>query len=232
MIQAAILAGGLGTRMRPFTETIPKPMLPVLNRPFLEHQIQLLEQNGIRNFLLLAGYLGRAIEEHFGARWGNSAKIAYSYEEQPMGTGGALKLASGKLEDEFLLVNGDTLLDIDYPQFVNQFRASGKQALIAAYRNASGQVPSNLEIARDGGVRSYTKRQSNGMYIDAGVIALRKSVLGLIPEGRPSSLEEEVFPELIAQGELSACPTETAFFDMGTPAGLKRLESHLAVQAR
>jgi mannose-1-phosphate guanylyltransferase len=230
MIQAAILAGGLGTRMRPFTETLPKPMLPVLNRPFLEHQIELLERIGIHNFLLLVGYLGHAIEAHFGSRWGDSAHIAYSYEEHPMGTGGALKLASDKLDDDFLLINGDTLLDIDYPSFIEQFRASGKQALIAAYLNGSGHVPSNLEIAADSSVRSYTKCQNNGSYIDAGVIALRKSVLTLIPEGRPSSLEEEVFPELIATGELRAWPTETAFFDMGTPAGLKRLELHLGMQ--
>lgn len=230
MIQAAILAGGLGTRMRPFTETVPKPMLPVLGRPFLEHQIELLERSGIHNVLLLAGYLGKAIETHFGSLWRNSAHISYSYEDQPMGTGGALKLAAAKLEDDFLLVNGDTLLDIDYSAFVRDFRTVGKMGQIAAYLNSAQQVPSNLDIDRDGRVASYTKRQTSGQYVDAGVIALRKSVLALIPEGRPSSLEEEAFPKLIASGELHAWPTQTAFFDMGTPDGLKTLENHLTLK--
>lgn len=227
MIQAAILAGGLGTRMRPFTETVPKPMLPVLGRPFLEHQIDLLERNGIYKFLILAGYLGGVIESHFGSLWHKSIEMTYSYEDKPMGTGGALKIAGAKLEDDFLLLNGDTLLDIDYLAFVREFRATGKAGLIAAYLNTSQQVPSNLEIAGNGSVLSYTKRHTNGHHVDAGVIALRKSVLDIIPAGRPSSLEEEVFPNLIASGELNAWPTQTAFFDMGTPAGLKRLEAHL-----
>jgi NDP-sugar pyrophosphorylase family protein len=231
MIQAVILAGGLGTRMRPYTETVPKPMLPVLGRPFLEHQIELLARNGIQKVLLLVGYLGNAIERHFGAQWNHSSKLAYSYEDKPMGTGGALKIAMDKLENDFLLLNGDTLLDIDYAAFVERFRSSGKTALIAAYLNAAGQVPSNLDIV-DGTVASYTKRQTNGRYVDAGVVALRKSALDLIPAGQPSSLEEEVFPKLIASGELTAWPTATAFFDMGTPSGLKTLEAHLEMQPR
>lgn len=149
-----------------------------------------------------------------------------------MGTGGALKIAAAKLEDDFLLLNGDTLLDIDYTAFVKQFRASGKTALIAAYRNKSERVASNLGIANEGNVVSYTKRRTNGEYVDAGVIALHKDCLDFIPSGRSSSLEEEVFPKLIASAELGAWTTETSFFDMGTPSGLKALEAHLEMQPR
>lgn len=218
--------------MRPYTETVPKPMLPVLGRPFLEHQLELLERNGIDKILLLVGYLGDAIERHFGERWDLSTKLAYSYEDKPMGTGGALKIAADKLENDFLVLNGDTLLDIDYAAFVERFRSSGKTALVAAYLNTSGQVPSNLDISDEGTVASYTKRRTNGRYVDAGVIALRRSALDLIPAGQPSSLEEEAFPKLIASAELVAWPTATAFFDMGTPSGLKTLEAHLEMQPR
>src|SRR5579884_979643 len=128
MIQAVILAGGLGTRMRPHTETIPKAMLLVRGRPFIEHQIELLSVAGFRRFLLLVGWLGEQIEEQLGdgARFG--VEIRYSYEPTPLGTGGALRNAADMLEPQFLLVNGDTLLAIDYPGLVR--RAQSLPAMV------------------------------------------------------------------------------------------------------
>src|SRR5581483_1322783 len=126
-------------RMRPHTERVPKPMLPVLGRPFIEHQIELLRASGVRRFLLLVGYLGEQIEAHLGdgARYG--VTIEYSYEPTPLGTGGALKNAADKLEDDFLLINGDTLLELDYKALLSRFRESGRMVTIAATRNAPGQ---------------------------------------------------------------------------------------------
>lgn len=213
--------------MRPFTETIPKPMLPVLNRPFLEHQIHLLRENGLRKFLLLVGYLGDRIEDHFGTGAEFGVEILYSYEGTPLGTGGALKQAVPLLEETFLVVNGDTLLDIDYRTFISDFEASGKMAMLAAYRNVKQEIPSNLKMAEDGVIIEYGKRQPTGDYIDAGVLALRKTVLDFIPSSGKCSLEEEIFPKLIDKGELKGWPTAVAFFDMGTPAGLAALEAHL-----
>src|SRR5450432_2485472 len=102
-MQAVILAGGLGTRLWPLTKTVPKPMVPVAGAPYLEHQLRLLEKQGIRDILLLTGYLGEQIEEHFGDGSRLGLRIAYSREETPVGTGGALRLAQGLLADSFLL---------------------------------------------------------------------------------------------------------------------------------
>lgn len=227
MIQAAILAGGLGTRMRPRTETVPKPLLPVLGRPFLEYQIELLRSQGIDRILVLAGHLGELIRTHFGDGSSRGVSISYSFEPPGLlGTGGALKYAEGALEDDFLLLNGDTLLEIDYAGFTRKFRARGKYALLTAAR-CDGQAHGNLLIDAQGAVLDYSKRHPHGEHVDAGVAAFSRRVLDLIPPSRACSMEEEVYPQLIERGEVTALPVDTTFFDMGTPAGLAALEAHL-----
>lgn len=227
LIQAVILAGGLGTRMRPLTYRVPKPMLPVLQRPFLEHQIELLATNGITRFLLLVSYLGKSIEDRFG-KGVSGLEIAYSYEESPLGTGGALKNAEPLLDDDFLVINGDTLLDIDYAALAGRFRSLAAMAMIVAHRNRRKNVASNLAIDAADVVQEYEKRRPAGDYVDAGVIALRKPVLKMIPGAQKCSFEQEVFPKLISKRQMLAWPTEQPFFDIGTPEGLESLETHLS----
>jgi NDP-sugar pyrophosphorylase family protein len=234
--QAVILAGGLGTRMRPITETIPKPMIAVAGKPFLQWQLELLRKGGIESALLLVAYLGEQIEEYFGDGEKFGGHFAYSYEPSPLGTGGALKNAEAKLGDWFVLVNGDTYLAIDYEKVAQDFVAANCAAMIVAYQKpsfatieipASG-LPGNLGVSEDGIVTTYRKREPDGLnHIDAGVIALRKEVLASLPPGQRCSLEEEIYPQLIARGEMRAWVTREAFYDMGSPAGLAALEAKL-----
>jgi NDP-sugar pyrophosphorylase family protein len=227
-LQAAILAGGLGTRMRPLTEAIPKPMLPVKGKPFLQYQLELLRSFDIRRIVLLVAYLGEQIEMHFGDGSSMELEIVYSYESAPLGTGGALKNAEAVLDDKFLVLNGDTYLAIDYAALAKAFSESRALAMIVAYENIDERVPSNLAVSADGRVRAYRKRDSQGMtHVDAGVIALRREVLAEIPAGRKCSLEEEIFPSLIARGEMRAWATRQPFYDMGSPQGLAALASRL-----
>ncbi len=213
--------------MRPLTETVPKPMLHVCGRPFLDYQIELLKANGIRRFVLLVGYLGEVIEEYLGKSITDGTEIAYSYEAHPLGTGGALKHAAQLLEEEFLVVNGDTLLDIDYAALVAQFRQSRTVAMVAACPTLNAQVPGNLVLDSAGIVLEYSKQQAAGDHVDAGVLALKKSALALIPELRACSLEQEVFPKLIEARQMCTWRTEKTFYDMGTPNGFAALEKHL-----
>lgn len=227
--QAVILAGGLGTRMRPVTETIPKPMIPVCGRPFLEHQLELLRRNGINRVLLLVSYLGEQIEQYF--RHGDSMKmqIDYSYESSPLGTGGALKNASAKLEGKFLLLNGDTFLDVDYAAVVADFREHKPEALIVARKSPDMPVPNNLAVSSDGRVTAYQKRNPENMTCtDAGAIVLSRKVLDDIAPGQVCSLEEQIFPKLIQRGMMRVWVTPEPFFDMGSPAGLQALSEKLA----
>lgn len=234
--QAVILAGGLGTRMRPITEKVPKPMIPAAGKPFLLHQLELLRDSGIRDVLLLVSYLGEQIEDYFGDGSQLGCRISYSYEPSPLGTGGALKQATAQLQDSFVLLNGDTFLSIDYHRLLVRFAAMDCMALIVAYGKPAGKepkvpadtVPNNLGVSNDGRVLAYCKDDASGLtHIDAGVVALRKQIIYWLPEGRRCSLEEELFPRLISQGQMQAWVTSAPFYDMGTPAGLAALEEKL-----
>jgi NDP-sugar pyrophosphorylase family protein len=234
--QAVILAGGLGTRMRPITETIPKPMIPVLGKPFLEQQLEVLHSFGFRRALLLVAYLGEKIEQYFGDGSARRWELSYSYEPSPLGTGGALKNAEAKLEDEFVVLNGDTFLMIDYVAARRAFRETNADAFVVAYEKPGSAVahalanrlPNNLAVAPDGRVTAYRKHDPKGLtHIDAGVLFLRKKVLKELPPARPCSLEQEVFPRLIEEGRMQAWITSEPFYDMGSPEGLRALEARL-----
>ena len=236
-VQAVILAGGLGTRMRPVTETIPKPMISVAGKPFLQHQLELLRSSGVDRSLLLVAYLGEKIEEYFGDGGKFQTNISYSYEPTPLGTGGALKYAEQKLQNIFVLLNGDTFLPVDYSAVVLKFTTLRCKALIVAYKKPMGtlsalpadHVPNNLLVARDGKVEAYRKHDPEGLtHIDAGAIVLSKEILKMLHPGRKCSLEEEIFPLLISAGEMYAWETSEPFYDMGSPAGLAALEEKLA----
>ena len=234
--QAVILAGGLGTRMRPITETIPKPMIAVAGMPFLQHQLELISAARIARALLLVGYLGEQIQQCFGDGTQLGIRTSYSFESYPLGTGGALKNAESQLQEHFILVNGDTYLAIDYGALLREFAEVNCAALIVAYKkpqNASQHVPANqvsnnLAVGADGVVTAYQKRNPEGMnHIDAGVIVLKKEILTRLPAHRACSLEEETYPRLIAEREMRAWVTSEPFYDMGSPAGLAALEEKL-----
>lgn len=222
--------------MRPWTETIPKPMLLVAGKPFLEHQLQLLSRHGLRRILLLVAYLGEQIEEYFGDGSRFGCEIRYSYEQKLMGTGGALKLAQRHLKDEFLVFNGDTYLNLCYAQLAKDFRNDGVEALVVAYRGRAGepQVPAdtvapNLGVDGSRKVWAYRKKRPDGLtHVDAGVVALRKTILERVPEETFCSLEENIYPGLILEGQLRAWITQEPFIDMGTPEGLSALTQRLS----
>src|SRR5450755_506174 len=123
-MQAVILAGGLGTRLWPVTQAVPKPMVPVAGRPYLEYQLRLLGEQSIRDIVLLTGYLGEQIEEYFGDGSRLGLSLRYSCEPAPMGTGGALRDGSSLLDDVFLVIYGDSYLPIDYAAVYRQLEGS------------------------------------------------------------------------------------------------------------
>ncbi|HWR51309.1 MAG TPA: nucleotidyltransferase family protein [Bryobacteraceae bacterium] len=226
-MQAVILAGGLGTRLLPLTESVPKPMVPVAGRPYLEHQIELLRQQGIDDVLLLTGYLGEQIQRHFADGWKHGVRIRYSREREPLGTGGALLLAMPLLQDSFLVLNGDSYLPADYKRITALLQDAPMG--LAVYDNRLGDtgVANNIGLDGDGRVALYRKGAgAAATHVDAGAVAMRRDALAHAPAGR-FSLESDLFPLLIARRELAAWPSPERFYDMGTPAGLVALESYL-----
>src|ERR1700747_2390153 len=232
-MQAVILAGGGGgRRVRLIKEPIPKPMIAVAGKPFLQHQLELLSEAGIERALLLVAYLGEQIQEYFGDGAKFGCKVSYSFEASPLGTGGALKNAEQQLQDRFVLVNGDTYLAIDYRALVKQFAEANCSALIVAYEKPAAIaqeipasiLPNNLDVSSDGMVGAYRKRNPEGLsHIDAGVIVLKKKILAGLRAGQKCWVEEEIYPSLSERGERRAWVTREPFYDMGSAAGLAAL---------
>jgi NDP-sugar pyrophosphorylase family protein len=231
-MQAVILAGGLGTRLWPLTKEMPKPMAPVAGAPYLEHQLRLLAKQSITDVVLLTGYLGSQIEEHFGDGSHLGIRISYSREPQPLGTGGALREARHLLADLFVLIYGDSYLPIQYAQVAGHLAASQATGVMVVYRDPAGEtsVPGNVSLDESSLVSRYDKTAEADpelQYIEAGVLAFRCGVLDLIPPHDPVSLEQKVFPLLIERRQFLGMPTSQRFYDIGTPERLKAIEEFL-----
>jgi mannose-1-phosphate guanylyltransferase len=230
-MQAVILSGGLGTRLWPLTKDVPKPMVPVAGVPYLEHQLRRLEEQSIRDIVLLTGYLGEQIEEYFGDGSRMKLSIQYSREDTPLGTGGALREARALLADRFLIIYGDSYLPIDYAAVLQQLENSPAQGLLVVYdnRQEDTSVKNNVNLDAEGYVLQYEKDSAQPMsYVEAGVLAFRKPAVDLIASQGMVSLEKEIFPKLIAGRSLIAHVTRQRFYDIGTPERLQAIERLLA----
>ncbi|HKS22623.1 MAG TPA: sugar phosphate nucleotidyltransferase [Thermoanaerobaculia bacterium] len=210
-IRVAILAGGLGTRLGALAAGLPKPMIDVGGRPYLERVVESFARCGLCNIVLLTGYRSEIIEEHFGdgARFG--VKIRYSRETEPIGTGGAVRAARALLGERFLLTYGDVLRRFDYDRFV---REHAEPCLAVYPRRTVG----NAEIEGDRVVRF--DKSADLPYIDAGFCVMPAEVIEWLPER--GSFEEIVFPRLIAVRRLACEVVDLNFCDIGTPEELAR----------
>jgi NDP-sugar pyrophosphorylase family protein len=221
-MQAVILAGGLGTRLRPLTESVPKPMVLVQGKPFLEYEIELLKKASINDFVFCVGYKATSIEDHFGNGKRFGVNISYSLDgEKPLGPAGALKNAEALLEDMFLVTYGDGYLMMDYAQARDFFVKSKKIGMMVVYENHNKYGRSDLAI-KDGYVVKYDKRNQTAdmVWINFGVSYLKKESLDFIPAGKFFG-EEEFYNQLISREQLSAYETKGRFYDIGTPEALE-----------
>ena len=224
----AILAGGLATRLRPRTETIPKALISVAGQPFLAHQLRLLRTAGIRKVILCVGYLGDMIEAEFGDGSSFEVELSYSYDGPTLlGTGGALKRALPLLGDRFLVLYGDSYLPIDYAAPARAFAASGKLALMTVFRNENRWDPSNVWF-EGGEIKSYDKRKRTPemKHIDYGLGVLSPKALSAWPNDRSFDLAE-VYGELIARKELAGYEVDQRFYEIGSPQGIEELDALL-----
>jgi MurNAc alpha-1-phosphate uridylyltransferase len=232
-VQTVILSGGLATRLRPLTETLPKAMIPVAGRPFIDHQLQLLNRNGIKDVVLCLGYLGEQIEAFVGDGSAWKVRVRYTWEkEQLLGTGGALKLAEPLLDEEFFLTYGDSYLPIDYVEVAEAFSRVSNLGMMVVYKNEDRFERSNVVLDGDL-VCNYDKqeRTPDMVYIDYGLTALKKEAVKLIPSGTVSALDS-LIRSLVEAKQLAAYITTTRFFEIGSWQGIRDLEKFLTTKTR
>jgi mannose-1-phosphate guanylyltransferase len=221
--KALILAGGKGTRMRPFTYEMPKPMIPVKGKPLVQHIIELCRKYEVRQILLSTGYMGDKIKEHFGDGSNLGVEITYIEEKKEMGTAGPLNLARDMLRDApFLMFNGDVLSDIDLHDFI---RFHTERRGLATIALTQVEDPSAFGVARLQGERILEfvekPKHEESKLINAGVYMLESQVLDYVPRGK-SMLEKDVFPKLAAEGNLYGYHFIGQWFDTGTPEAYER----------
>lgn len=221
-MQAVILSGGEGRRLRPLTSTVPKPSVPLVNRPMILYMIEWLAQHGVTNIVMSCGFMAiglRAALEEFSPI---GVHIHYFEEPAPLGTAGAVKHAEGVLEDRFLVLNGDVLCEFDLAQEVEQHIGTGARATLAltpvedpaqyglVLANEHGEVEAFLEKDQQGGELPAKPR------INAGCYVLERDVMDLVPAGQNKSFEHDVFPKLVGDG-LYAFDADGYWLDVGTP---------------
>lgn len=224
-MQVVILAGGLGTRLRPLTENLPKPMIPIQGRPFLEYELALLRTHRLTDVIICTGYRGEDIRGHFGDGSRFGLRIRYGDDgSTPLGTAGPLRPAAALLADWFFLTYGDAYLRLDYAAMARAFLGSGHPAMMAAWPN-SGHEKSNVHV-QDGLVTVYDKAwQGEPLpYLNFGVSILKREVVEMIPEGRPYS-QEELYERLIAVRSLAAFEVADRPYEVGSFQGKADFEA-------
>jgi mannose-1-phosphate guanylyltransferase len=219
-MQALVLAGGEGTRLRPLTHTVPKPVMPLAGRPFLTFMLDWLREHDVDDVLLSCGFLAHQVEDVLGDEHGGM-RLRYVHEDEPLGTAGPVRLAAdeGLLQDRLFILNGDVLTDMDLTAqlaFHEEKNARATLALIAVEDTASyGVVPTD----EDGAVEEFLEKAPGPAptnRINAGAYVIEREVVERIPPGRAVSFEREIFPALVGNG-LYGFMAEGYWIDIGTP---------------
>lgn len=205
--------------MRQVVADRPKPLAPVNGTPFLELLLNSLVHKGIREFVLLTGYKGEMIEDHFAAFGKSGVSVRYSPEETPLGTGGAVRHAARFATDPTLLVNGDTFFDADLASLFRFHRDSGADATLSLHRVEDISRYGSVLVDSHGVIDRFCEKDeamAGPGLINAGVSLLSYDFIASLPSGQ-FSMERDIFPSLVRTGRLRGMPQEGAFFDIGTP---------------
>jgi NDP-sugar pyrophosphorylase family protein len=232
-IPVALLAGGLATRLRPVTQTLPKALVPVAGRPFIDHQLDLLHRHGVRKIVLCLGHLGEMVQEHLGDGASRGLKLTYCFDgPRLLGTGGALRRALPMLGEVFWVMYGDSYMDIDYRAILAAFDAAPPPTvgLMTVLENHGRWDKSNV-IFRDHQLVRYDKKNSTPemTFIDYGVALLRRDAALRIPENEPFDLAE-LYTRLVDESLMIGYQVSNRFYEIGTPQSWAETDEYLRRQ--
>ena len=225
-MKAFVLAGGLGTRLKPRFGELPKPLAPLGGRPFLARQLEWLRAHGIVRAVILAGYGADQVREALGDGGPFGMRLEYSVEPEPLGTGGALKLAESFVDGPALVVNGDTLPECDPWALERDRWEHGAMGSIALFEVEDASARGRVECDETGRVVRFDEkdpRHKGSAWVNGGLYAFAPALWRRLPAGA-SSLERDVLPRLVVPGRLRGYLSPGTFYDIGTPAEWERAE--------
>jgi mannose-1-phosphate guanylyltransferase len=215
-----ILVGGEGTRLRPLTSTVPKPVVPLVDRPFIAYMLEWLARHGVDDVVMSCGFLATAVRNVLGDGSQYGLRLRFMEEPEPRGTAGALKYAEDFLDERFLMLNGDVLTDLDLTAQIAQHDATGAVGTLALVPVADPTAYGLVRLNDDHSVKEFVEKPSadeiDTKLISAGAYVLERAVLDLIDPDRNVSIEREVWPQLVGEG-LFGYAAEAYWLDIGTP---------------
>jgi len=221
-VQAIVLVGGEGTRLRPLTFGTPKPMVPIMNVPFLARTLERLYDVGIRDVILPAGYMPQAITEYFGDGSRLGMNITYVIEDEPLGTAGAIKNVEQHITGPFFVMNGDVLTSLDLQAMIDYHTQKGGLGVLHLIKVEDPSAFGCVVHDENGRISQFVEKPPKGTEptneVNAGTYLLEPGVLNMIPPGRNVSIERETFPKILAEGNaLYAYTTSDYWIDVGRP---------------
>ncbi|HEV2769536.1 MAG TPA: NDP-sugar synthase [Solirubrobacteraceae bacterium] len=220
-MQAVILVGGEGTRLRPLTSTVPKPVVPLVDRPFIVYLLEWLRRHGVEDVVLSCGFLATSVRNVLGDGSQFGLRLRFVEEPEPRGTAGALKFAQSFLDERFLMLNGDVLTDLDLSAQIAQHERTGAVGTLALVPVENPSAYGLVRMHEDHSVREFIEKppadQIDTDLISAGAYVLERSVLDLVPADRNVSIEREIWPQLVGEGLYGSPHRDAYWLDVGTP---------------
>ena len=219
-MKAIILAGGLGTRLRNTVKNLPKPMAPINGRPFLEYQMDYWIEQGVSQFVLSVGYLNKTIFDHFGANY-KGISIDYCIEDKPLGTGGGMLSAAKNMDEIFLVLNGDTFIEVELEKLYNFHISNNSMWTLSLFKAEMNERYMGMEVDQNGRIISLKSREKSlNCYFNGGAYLIDPSILSKIDffENSKVSLENELLPDLLSSDtKIYGLECTGRFIDIGIP---------------
>ncbi len=221
-MKAVILAGGLGTRLQPYTTFLPKPMLPLGEKPLLEHLIEWLKRNKVDEIVLCVSYLRKTIEDYFedGARFG--VKVEYAIADRPLATAGQLKTAESLVDDTFVCVYGDSIFNFDLKKMIMQHKAKRSFVTMSLYQYKTNLKYGVIDTNKSGKVTAWNEKPEIQANINIGCYVMEPGIFSYIPQGKPYGMDDVIKKALAKKKDVGSFITKNGFIDIGDKASYKK----------
>ena len=221
-MKAVILAGGLGTRLQPYTTFVPKPMLPLGEKPLLEHLIEWLRKNGIKSIVLCVSYLRRTIEDYFGNGERFGVKIEYAIANKPLATAGQLKTAEEFIDDSFVCVYGDSIFDFSLKSMISQHKKKKSFITMSLYEYKTRLSYGVIDTAKNGKVVGWNEKPEITANINIGCYVMEPDVFGFIPKNKPYGMDAVIKKAMTRKKSVNSFITKKGFMDIGDKSSYKK----------